>query len=300
MSAPADPPRASDDRAALLRRGRAGRAVRRTDEHLAPVEAVDLTAVPAPYDARGNAELDEGERADLATCERAVAGLQKAFVVAGKALATINQARLYRETHATFAEYVEDRWEMKRAHAYRLIDAWPVGAALSPIGDTATESQVRELLPAVKAHGLPAARAVYEAVQEQGGRVTAARLREAVRVLPSRLSTPDQAADVIRVAAVEGRLPRPSAPADATPEPTEGDRQALSDAELGSRALVFLAAALDAQQRTYDRLAEAVPLALSYDPNRAQYLLRELRQHANRTAYRAGRLAGDNGADAST
>lgn len=293
MSAARAASTAPDDRAALLARGRGRRAVKRTDAHdLAAAEPVglDLDAVPAPYSAHGEGTLDDRERADLATCEQAVAGLQRALAVAGKALATINQARLYRETHPTFEAYVEDRWGMKRAHAYRLIEAWPVAAALSPIGDT-NEAQVRELLPAVKRHGLEAARAVYEALREQGGRLTAARIREAVRTLPPRLAEPDQARDVIRAAVATGRLAPPA-------QRTGGEDQEhdVVDAELVDEPspMATLAMLVDRQRRLYDALGGGlVADALVAEPARAEHLLRELSRYAKRTAYRARTPGGE-------
>ncbi|WSB58670.1 hypothetical protein OG880_33250 (plasmid) [Streptomyces cellulosae] len=175
---------------------------------------ITVDTLPAPYAPSEAAELDDQERAHLALCERAVAELHRTFITAGKALATINQARLYRETHGTFEAYVEERWGMRKSQAYRLIEAWPVGAALSPIGDTPpNEAQVRELLPVVKRHDLPTARAVYAAVAEvSGGRVTAAKIREAARALPPRISSPDQAGEAVRLAARAGRFTAAAAP----------------------------------------------------------------------------------------
>jgi hypothetical protein len=278
---------AADDRLALLQRGRKGRAVKRADAHLETAELLDLDAVPAPYDPHGEAALDEAERTDLATCEQAVAGLQRALATAGKALATINRARLYRETHPTFEAYVEDRWGMKRAHAYRLAEAWPVAAALSPIGDT-NEAQVRELLPAVKRHGLDAATAVYAELREQGGRVTAARIRDAVRVLPARLATPEQARDVVRVAVAEGRLNVPALRPAELDQADEGDVVEAELVDEGGRAVAVLASVAERQRRLYDELGGGlVAEALTADPGRAEALLRDVAQYANRTAYRA-------------
>lgn len=279
---------AADDRLAILNRGRKGRAVKRADAHLDAVEPVDLVAVPDPYDARGDGALDEAERTDLATCEQAVAGLQRALATAGKALSVINRARLYRETHPTFEAYVEDRWGMKRAHAYRLAEAWPVAAALSPIGDT-NEAQVRELLPAVKRHGLDAATAVYAELREQGGRVTAARIRDAVRALPARLATPEQARDVVRVAVAEGRLGPPALRPELGDQ--ADDKGDIVEAELvgeGAAAVGVLASVADRQRRLYDELGGGVIVeALTAEPGRAEALLRDITQFANRTAYRA-------------
>ena len=60
-------------------------------------------------------------------------------------------AKLYRASYGTFEDYCRERWGMKRAHAYRLIESSAVVGNLSPIGDIpATESQARPLakLPA--------------------------------------------------------------------------------------------------------------------------------------------------------
>jgi hypothetical protein len=74
---------------------------------------------------------------------------------AGKALQVIRDApRLCRGTHATFEDYIEQRWDMSRSPAYRLIDAWPLAERLSPMGDKLNERQVRELLPLASRHSL--------------------------------------------------------------------------------------------------------------------------------------------------
>jgi hypothetical protein len=280
------------DRLAVLQRGMQNRAVKNRVMHEETAEPVGLEAVPAPYEPRNAEHLDDGERADLATCEQAVAGLQRALAVAGKGLATIQKARLYRETHGTFEAYVEDRWGMKRAHAYRLIDAWPIAAALSPIGDI-PEGQVRELVPAAKRHGVAAAVEVYTGLREKGVKVTAARLRDAVRVLPPRLAEPEQARYVVVEAVRTGRIPTQSETARAVVDQSASDGEVV-DAELvddgGTRAVAVLTDALERQQRLYDDLGGGVvAAALLAEPARAEYLLREIRQYAKRTVHRADR-----------
>jgi hypothetical protein len=163
-----------------------------------PVAAVPA-AVPAPYAAAdGAGELTARERADLAACEGALDHLRVAFAAAGKALQVIRDARLYRDAHPTFEDYVGQRWDMSRAPAYRLIAAWPLAERLSPIGDI-NEGQVRELLPVAAEHGQDAAAAVYQAVAEAGGvQVTAAVLHGAVGVLPSGQFDAEAAAEAIR------------------------------------------------------------------------------------------------------
>jgi hypothetical protein len=260
---------------------------------------VSVASLPTPYDVSDEVDspLSDRERGDLEVCEQALHGFRKALVVAGKALEVIKRGRLYRETHGRFGDYVEEVWGFKRAHAYRLIDEWPVAVAVSPIGDI-NEAQARELLPVVKKHGQDAAVVVYREARElSGGRVTAAGLAEARKVLPKRLEVPEQAADVLRVAAAEGRVPLIVPPrvqvTEQVPPPTGED--ALADGvRAGAQAVAVLEAALAQQQQIYDNLAGTVALAQMYDPGRAEMLLHQLRQYAHRTMYRARGRSGGN------
>jgi len=180
----------------------------------APV--LSARSVPAPYAAAGDGQLSSSEQTDLATCEAALDNLRIAFWAAGKALQVIRDARLYRAGHGTFEEYAEQRWDMSRAQAYRLIEAWPLAERLSPIGDKLNESQVRELLPLAGRHGQDAAVTVYRAVAETGGvQVTAAVLHGAVSILPAGRFDPDEAVAQIRayLAGHPGGQPRHNASA---------------------------------------------------------------------------------------
>lgn len=263
---------------------------------------VDVSHLPTPYDVPEDVTrpLTEQERAHLAVCEQALHGFRRSIIVAGKALEIINRARLYRETHATFADYVTDVWEMKRAHAYRMIEGWRPAALVSPIGDI-NEAQARELAPVLKEHGPEVTVAVYRAVTELRGdrRVTAADLAEARAALPPprRLASPEQVRDVLTVAAQEGRAPRlappppqstAQVPAQAADEPETDDSRSDQDTvQEGAEAIATLEAAVAQQRQIYDRVGGGVlASALLYDPTRADYLRHELRQYAQRTAYR--------------
>ena len=185
-----------------------------------PIAAVSAAALPDPYTATGADQLTGREQTDLTTCEAALDNLRIAFWAAGKALQVIRDARLYRNTHATFEEYLADRWDMSRPQAYRLIDAWPLAERLSPIGDKINESQVRELLPLAARHGADAAETVFRAVAEtNGAHVTAAVLHGAVSILPEDHFDPGEAVRQIR-AYLAGEIPGPATrptlnPADA-------------------------------------------------------------------------------------
>ncbi len=73
---------------------------------------------------------------------------QECFYKIGQALKEIRDNRLYKQAlFESFEAYTRARWDMGKAHAYRLIRAYEVIYNLSPIGDRlpANESQVRPL-----------------------------------------------------------------------------------------------------------------------------------------------------------
>jgi hypothetical protein len=160
---------------------------------------IAASSIPEPHSLAGDGQLSPAEEADLAMCEAALDNLRVAFWAAGKALQTVRDARLYRGSHDTFEEYVEQRWDMSVRQAYRLIAAWPVAERVSPVGPALTESQVRELLPVADSHGPEAAAVVYQAVAETDGvRVTASVLHDVVAILPRDYFDPAEAARQIR------------------------------------------------------------------------------------------------------
>ncbi|MFH8797669.1 hypothetical protein [Streptomyces sp. NPDC017941] len=269
-----------------------------------PVSVVHL---PTPYDVAESVTrpLNEDEREHLAMCEQALRGFRKSAIVAGKALEIINRGRLYRETHGTFVEYLDDVWEIRKSQAYRMIEAWPVAAAMSPIGDI-NEGQARELRPVLKEYGQAAAVALYREVKDLRGerKVTAADLAEARAVLPPprMLARPDQVRDVLTVAAADGRAPRLAPPEPRMPVQAADDRRAdeadrggvsQDQVDEGAEAIALLEAAVAQQRQIYDKVGGALAAALLYDPGRGEHLRRELRQYAQRTAYRARDISGN-------
>lgn len=121
--------------------------------------------------------LNPDEKRDLKKCESIIRGGWETFLEVGKALATIQRQRLYREHHKTFDAYCRERWQYGKSHAHRLIGAAEVVDHLSPIGDELplplNESQVRPLI------GLEAedqVRAWKAAVQQAAGNGVTARL----------------------------------------------------------------------------------------------------------------------------
>ncbi|WP_054816445.1 hypothetical protein [Nocardia arizonensis] len=150
------------------------------------VEQPDVLTMPLP-EAAGDGPLSARERDQLAACETSIDGLRIAFWSAGRALQIVRDGRLYRSAHASFDDYVEQRWDMQRSYAHKLIRAWPLAARLHPVAPGINEGQVRELLPVAAEHGEDAAVAVYTTLAAAPDvKVTAVKLREAVAVLPER------------------------------------------------------------------------------------------------------------------
>lgn len=78
--------------------------------------------------------MNATERRLLAACEEIIGVAERYRLKEAKALRTIRDSRLYRQTHATFEDYCRQRWGFSRQHAQRLIDFAEVAANLSPTG----------------------------------------------------------------------------------------------------------------------------------------------------------------------
>jgi hypothetical protein len=87
--------------------------------------------------------LSMDEQSELADCEaRVERGLETALDCV-EALRTIHKKRLFRQTHATFELYFEERWGRKKSQMYRLLAAADVRENVPQIE---TERQARELV----------------------------------------------------------------------------------------------------------------------------------------------------------
>lgn len=178
----------------------------------APLGVTDIPE-PPPVELDVTGDLSDVDLADLKVCEAGVENLRVAFVIAGKALATIRNRRLYRGTHETFDAYLAERWGIKRAHADRLAREWELGAHVDELSGGATnEGQVRELAPIDEEHSRAAVDVVYTTVAEHVGgprKVTAELLRGARSVLPARWRK-DEAVRAIRKFLRDGPPPAPA------------------------------------------------------------------------------------------
>ena len=120
------------------------------------------------------------EQQELAHWEAVIEkGLQTFFEV-GQAMATIRDRKLYRADYKTFDEYCSVKWGMKRANAYRLIEAAGVITHLSPIGDILpqSESQARPLTSLEPEIQREAWKEVVQQSQETGKPITAVMVQQ--------------------------------------------------------------------------------------------------------------------------
>jgi hypothetical protein len=124
--------------------------------------------------------LEPVERTRLAELEAVVDAGLETFVQVGLALREIRDARLYRDTHATFGDYLDERWNMSRSRGYRLIDAAQVAELVSPMGDIPNERQARELVPLL-ADEAELVKSWRELKAEHGDAVTASGIRAIVQ-----------------------------------------------------------------------------------------------------------------------
>ena len=93
------------------------------------------------------AVLSTTEQAARDRCETVIARGMAQFLAVGEALSEMRDSKLYRSTHATFADYCRERWDLGRARAYQLMDAAEVAGSLSTNVDIppTTEAQLRAL-----------------------------------------------------------------------------------------------------------------------------------------------------------
>jgi hypothetical protein len=105
--------------------------------------------------------LTQRERAELQECEQAVTSGLNEFLRVGKALSTIRNKRLFRETHASFEAYVTERWGLGIGATGTLITSYHIAEQLEEAGINlpaqVTQSAMRSLSKVSPVEGLRAA-----------------------------------------------------------------------------------------------------------------------------------------------
>ncbi len=128
----------------------------------------------------------------LTKLETLIARNQERFYKIGQALKEIRDNRLYKQAlFESFEAYTRERWDMGKAHAYRLIRAYEVIYNLSPIGDKlpANESQVRPLAQLDSMEQ----RRIWRAIIDSGIALTARNIK---KFIDSRKMAPESKPDL--------------------------------------------------------------------------------------------------------
>jgi hypothetical protein len=151
------------------------------------------------------ATLNPAARVTLADCEQRIERALNGFVDMGQALTDIRDGRLYKATHGTFEAYCQERWDIGRDYADRMIAAAQVVLTIVSKGLPAPtkESQARALVAVPEPERADVWR---EAVERTGGKPTAKAITEVVAER-TQIPGPVDAADC------------PPADPGATPEP---------------------------------------------------------------------------------
>ena len=127
-----------------------------------------------------NSSLSESEIKERNELENTVS---QAFFLAGQALKTLRNKRLYRETHSTFEAYVKDRFDFKKSAAYYLINASEVVENLKR-PQFVDKNQNQTILPSKESQCRPMSKLSPEeqrqvwssAVEKAGGKVPSGRI----------------------------------------------------------------------------------------------------------------------------
>lgn len=144
-------------------------------------------SVPAQAPDAENSRPD-GSAARLAELERVVEEGLETFVKVGEALREIRDKRLYREQHATFEDYCQQRWGWGRRHANRHVEAAEIAKTLGSI-DPATGTlvpgvrnvgQARAIAPLYREDPEKAGEVMRGLLAEHGEDLTASKIVEAV------------------------------------------------------------------------------------------------------------------------
>lgn len=133
---------------------------------------------PQPLMLFAEADLTVDERDDLSRYEAVIKRGLDTFVAVGNALLTIRRERLYRGTHGTFEAYCENRWQITRDYANKLIGAAEVVGNLNTNGIQILPASERQARPLTNLEPERQSEAWTEAVETApNGKVTAAHVQ---------------------------------------------------------------------------------------------------------------------------
>lgn len=138
----------------------------------------------------GTSSLSAREQKELREQEARIAAGIRSFRDVGGALLRIRDARLYRETHASFEAYCDEKWQLERARAYQFMAGATVVQTLpAKAGDMVrNEAQARALAPILRDRGVSGVEQVLAMAHERGAPMTAPLIRR----LSSEVMNPNQ------------------------------------------------------------------------------------------------------------
>lgn len=143
--------------------------------------------------------LSTSEAVRLAELETVIERGLQTFIEVGSALMEIRNSRLYRQSHTTFEEYCQERWDLRRSRTYQLMDAAEVVENLKsstivelssgPTPLPLNEAQARPLARL----GVDMQRQVWQKAIETApqGRITARHIETVVREFEAAQVEPD-------------------------------------------------------------------------------------------------------------
>lgn len=113
-------------------------------------------------------ELTVAQETELLTHMDVITAGIHTFIEVGNALAAIRDGRLYRRTHGTFREFVEENWNMSKSRAYQLIAGAEAAESVSTVVDVPNEAVARDFGRVPKEDRLRVARAAQDEAEKRG------------------------------------------------------------------------------------------------------------------------------------
>lgn len=263
-----------------------------------PEKMLTFADLPDPVetpDATG--DLSDEEEQILALCMRGIKQFEDAWWVMGKAMANVNNRRLYRKTHATFADFARDVFNKSRPLAYEEITSYAIGELLSARADKAFEENsngvsARADIPSIgkkaagafnpitKDYGAETSIAVHETIKDATGKtVTVKAINAIVQQLP-RKEEKELTQDELTALARELAAAAPWTGHEGQPEQAREGIQ--------TPALDVLRNAVTQLEAAHRALAPAsVKRALEEDPDETAKILASAKTTAEKSAARA-------------
>ena len=164
--------------------------------------------------------LTRDERSDLKRLESIVRGGLNGFVEVGRALVEIHEKRLYRDSHSTFRDYIQDTWGRSESWLWQMIGASEVVENLAEAGlpSPSSERQIRPLVSLAP----DTQREAWKTATDAKPKPTSKDVAEAVeRVAPKRLRASDKLDKQVEAAKDAGIIPRDAEVAIDEGDPTD-------------------------------------------------------------------------------